>query len=49
MAVNEGLEMTLEQGMAFENLIWGILRDTKDRIEGRQAFAEKRKPDYKGE
>ncbi len=49
MAVNEGLEMTLEQGMALENLAWGMLRDTKDRIEGRVAFAEKRKPDYKGE
>ena len=49
MAVTEGLEMTLEQGIAFENLTWGMLRDTKDRIEGRVAFSEKRKPNYKGE
>ena len=49
MAVNEGLEMNLEQGISFENLAWGMLRDTKDRLEGRKAFAEKRKPDYRGE
>lgn len=49
MAVNEGLEMSLEKGMALENLTWGMLRDTKDRIEGRVAFAEKRKPVYQAE
>jgi enoyl-CoA hydratase/carnithine racemase len=29
-------------------LYWGALRDTADRIEGRQAFAEKRQPRYTG-
>lgn len=29
-------------------LYWGVLRDTEDRIEGRQAFAEKRPPQYMG-
>ncbi|MDF2971189.1 MAG: enoyl-CoA hydratase, partial [Microvirga sp.] len=29
-------------------LAWGLLRDTADRREGRQAFAEKRKPNYTG-
>lgn len=29
-------------------LYWGVLRDTEDRIEGRQAFAEKRAPNYTG-
>lgn len=29
-------------------LYWGVLRDTEDRVEGRQAFAEKRAPHYTG-
>jgi E-phenylitaconyl-CoA hydratase len=29
-------------------LYWGVLRDTEDRIEGRQAFSEKRPPNYVG-
>ncbi|OYP96961.1 enoyl-CoA hydratase/isomerase family protein [Pseudomonas mandelii] len=29
-------------------LYWGVLRDTEDRLEGRQAFAEKRAPHYTG-
>jgi len=29
-------------------LHWGVLRDTQDRLEGRTAFAEKRKPVYHG-
>ena len=48
MAAMQGANMTLDQGLMVENLLWGILRDTEDRIEGRRAFAEKRKPQYKG-
>ena len=29
-------------------LYWGVLRDTEDRLEGRQAFADKRPPNYMG-
>lgn len=29
-------------------LYWGVLRDTQDRLEGRKAFAEKRRPLYTG-
>jgi E-phenylitaconyl-CoA hydratase len=29
-------------------LYWGVLRDTRDRLEGRQAFTEKRDPVYLG-
>lgn len=44
----EGADMSLENGIAMERLMFGNLRDTEDRIEGRKAFAEKRKPVYKG-
>src|SRR4051812_369856 len=41
---------TLPGPQAFQltELAWGLLRDTADRREGRQAFAEKRKPNYTG-
>lgn len=34
--------------IARSNLAWGLLRDSADRIEGRTAFGEKRKPNYTG-
>ena len=46
--VYEGLEMPLQNALRVERYVWGTLRDTQDRIEGRRAFAEKRPPNYKG-
>ncbi|WP_416139160.1 enoyl-CoA hydratase/isomerase family protein [Halomonas sp. HK25] len=34
--------------IAQSNTAWGLLRDSTDRIEGRTAFGEKRKPHYTG-
>ena len=44
----QGAHMTLQQAMLLEQLAWGVLRDTEDRIEGRKAFTEKREPQFKG-
>lgn len=46
--VYEGLEMPLQNALKVERYVWGTLRNTEDRIEGRKAFAEKRPPTYKG-
>ncbi len=43
-----GQDMPLDHGILFSHLMWGILRDTEDRKEGFQAFAEKRTPAYRG-
>jgi len=46
--VTQGRGLPLDVAIAQERLAWGVLRDTEDRIEGRRAFQEKRKPVYKG-
>ena len=43
-----GMDIPLKAGIYEERLTWGTLRDTKDRIEGRLAFQQKRKPVYRG-
>lgn len=48
-AVNKGYELDLESGLVFESEAYQSCIPTKDRIEGLTAFAEKRKPSYKGE
>jgi E-phenylitaconyl-CoA hydratase len=46
--VRQGRDMPLDLAIAQERLTFGVLRDTEDRVEGRRAFAEKRKPIYRG-
>ncbi len=46
--VRRGLNMPLADAINEERMTWGLLRDTKDRIEGRLAFQQKRKPVYRG-
>lgn len=41
-------ELPLSQAIAFEQAMWGLLRDTQDRAEGRRAFGERRDPVYRG-
>ncbi|WP_128893940.1 enoyl-CoA hydratase [Longirhabdus pacifica] len=49
MAINKGSEVDLHTGLAMEQSAYDMTIPTKDRIEGLQAFKEKRKPIYKGE
>ncbi|GLT35083.1 hypothetical protein SLA2020_095640 [Shorea laevis] len=48
-AINEGLEMDKESGLELEEDCYAQILNTKDRLEGLAAFAEKRKPRYIGE
>lgn len=47
-AIIRGMDMPLEHGLAYEDLVLGRLMATEDAKEGPRAFAEKRKPEYKG-
>jgi E-phenylitaconyl-CoA hydratase len=46
--VTSGADMPLPAALDNERYVFGLLRDTEDRIEGRVAFQEKRQPVYKG-
>ncbi|HJW32774.1 MAG TPA: enoyl-CoA hydratase-related protein [Holophagaceae bacterium] len=48
-AVNRGVEVDRDSGMALEQACYAQVIPTKDRLEGLQAFREKRKPVYRGE
>ncbi|KAG5592793.1 hypothetical protein H5410_043307 [Solanum commersonii] len=48
-AIDQGVELDTESGLALEWDCYEQLLDTKDRVEGLAAFAERRKPQYKGE
>lgn len=41
-------DLPLSRSVELEQLLWGVLRDTQDRIEGRTAFTQRRTPEYQG-
>ncbi|WP_210495655.1 enoyl-CoA hydratase/isomerase family protein [Microvirga antarctica] len=47
MAAVLGQAIPQDQALEVERLLWGLLRNTDDRIEGRVAFAEKRQPQWR--
>jgi len=47
-AIQDGYSVSIEEGLSFENEAYGSILHTNDRLEGLQAFKEKRKPQYKG-
>lgn len=49
IAINQGLEVELAQGLEIESEAYEVCIPTKDRIEALAAFKEKRKPVFKGE
>lgn len=48
-AISKGMNVSKEDGLKIEELCYAQILPTKDRLEGLKAFAEKRKPEYKGE
>ena len=46
--VQQGQDMPLNHAIDAERAVFGLLYNSEDRIEGRKAFAEKRKPNYRG-
>jgi enoyl-CoA hydratase/carnithine racemase len=48
-AVDHGFDRDLQAGLALETKAYLTLINTRDRLEGLAAFAEKREPVYKGE
>jgi len=47
-AVNEGIGVSLREGLDFEARYFGVLCGTEDKNEGVDAFLNKRKPQFKG-
>lgn len=48
-AIDQGAQVDINTGYAIEEACYAQVIPTKDRLEGLKAFAEKRKPVYKGE
>jgi len=47
-AAYKGIQMPLNEALRFETLLLSKVRESEDAWEGPKAFAEKRKPNYKG-
>lgn len=47
-AAAQAMNLAMSESIAQEQALWGILRDTRDRSEGREAFAERRPPEFLG-
>lgn len=45
---DKAAELPFSEAVEFEELLWGHLYASEDRIEGRRAFAEKRAPKFRG-
>lgn len=48
-AIDRGLGVDIQTGLEIESKAYEVLIPTKDRVEALQAFAEKRKPVFRGE
>ncbi len=48
-AVHQGMDLTLNQGLRLEADLYFLLQTTADRMEGINAFLEKRRPDFRGQ
>ncbi len=49
LAINKGFDVDLQTALSIEHLSYRQTIHTKDRLEGLQAFSEKRRPKYQGE
>jgi enoyl-CoA hydratase len=48
VALDEGGSMGLSEANRMEQMMFGLIFSTEDRMEGLKSFVEKRKPNYKG-
>ena len=47
-AIKQGMNVDLQTGLQIERKAYEIIIPTEDRVEALAAFAEKRKPNFKG-